>query len=324
MISGARVVVTRRLPEPVERRLAGLVDARLNPADRPLSAAELAEALRSADGLLATVTDRLTSEILSAIPRRAGIVANFGAGVDHIDLEAARRAGIVVTNTPGVLTDATADLTIALLLAVARRTGEGERLVRSGAWTGWGPTQMLGRSVTGMTLGIVGMGRIGRAVARRATRGFGMRALYHQRRPVEAAELAGVDVERARDLDDLLARSDAVTLHTPATPETRHLIDAARLARMRPGAFLINTSRGEVVDEAALADALASGTIAGAGLDVYEHEPQVPAALLGLENVVLLPHFGSATVETRIAMGQLAVDNLEAFLRGDPPPNRIA
>ena len=270
------------------------------------------------------MTDRLTSEILSAIPRRAGIVANFGAGVNHIDLEAARRAGIVVTNTPGVLTDATADLTIALLLAVARRTGEGERLVRSGAWTGWGPTQMLGRSVTGMTLGIVGMGRIGRAVARRATRGFGMRALYHQRRPVEAAELAGVDVERARDLDDLLARSDAVTLHTPATPETRHLIDAARLARMRPGAFLINTSRGEVVDEAALAGALASGTIAGAGLDVYEHEPQVPAALLGLENVVLLPHFGSATVETRIAMGQLAVDNLEAFLRGDPPPNRIA
>ena len=183
---------------------------------------------------------------------------------------------------------------------------------------------MLGRSVTGMTLGIVGMGRIGRAVARRATRGFGMRALYHQRRPVDGAELAGMDVERARDLDDLLARSDAVTLHTPATPETRHLIDAARLARMRPGAFLINTSRGEVVDEAALADALASGTIAGAGLDVYEHEPHVPDALVGLENVVLLPHFGSARLETRIAMGQLAVDNLEAFLRGDPPPSRVA
>ena len=324
MISGARVVVTRRLPEPVERRLAGLVDARLNPGDRALTARELAEALRTADGLLATVTDRLTAEILSATPRRAGIVANFGAGVDHIDLEAARRAGIVVTNTPGVLTDATADLTIALLLAVARRTGEGERRVRSGAWTGWAPTQMLGRSVTGMTLGIVGMGRIGRAVAWRATRGFGMRVLYHQRRPVDEAELAGLDVERARDLDDLLARSDAVTLHTPATPETRHLIDAARLARMRPGAFLINTSRGEVVDEAALADALASGTIAGAGLDVYEHEPHVPAALLALENAVLLPHLGSATVETRIAMGQRAVDNLEAFLRGDPPPNRIA
>jgi lactate dehydrogenase-like 2-hydroxyacid dehydrogenase len=324
MIAGARVVVTRRLPEPVERRLTGLVDARLNPGDRALTAGELAEALRSADGLLATVTDRLTAELLSATPRRAGIVANFGAGVDHIDLDAARRAGIVVTNTPGVLTDATADLTIALLLAVARRTGEGERRVRSGAWTGWGPTQMLGRSVTGMTLGIVGMGRIGRAVARRATRGFGMRVLYHQPRPVDEAELAGLDVERARDLDDLLARSDAVTLHTPATPETRHLIDASRLARMRAGAFLINTSRGEVVDEAALADALASGTIAGAGLDVYEHEPLVPAALLGLENVVLLPHLGSATVETRIAMGQRAVDNLEAFLRGDPPPNRIA
>ena len=183
---------------------------------------------------------------------------------------------------------------------------------------------MLGRSVTGMTLGIVGMGRIGRAVAHRATRGFGMRVLYHQPRRVDAAALAGLDVERARDLDDLLARSDAVTLHTPATPETRHLIDAARLARMRPGAFLINTSRGEVVDEAALAGALASGAIAGAGLDVYEHEPHVPAALLGRENVVLLPHLGSATIETRIAMGNRAVDNLEAFLRGDPPPDRVA
>jgi lactate dehydrogenase-like 2-hydroxyacid dehydrogenase len=202
--------------------------------------------------------------------------------------------------------------------------GEGERAVRSGAWTGWGPTRMLGGSVTGMTLGIVGMGRIGRAVAHRASRGFGMRVLYQQPRPVDEAELAGLDVERVRDLDELLARSDAVTLHSPATPETRHLIDAARLARMRPGAYLINTSRGEVVDEAALADALASGVIAGAGLDVYEHEPHVPDALLGLENVVLLPHLGSATVDTRIAMGQRAVDNLEAFLRGDPPPDRVA
>ena len=175
-----------------------------------------------------------------------------------------------------------------------------------------------------MTLGIVGMGRIGRAVAHRAIRGFGMRVLYHQRRSVDPAALAGLDVERARDLDDLLARSDAITLHTPATPETRHLIDAARLARMRPGAFLINTSRGEVVDEAALAGALASGVIAGAGLDVYEHEPHVPAALLARENVVLLPHLGSATIETRIAMGHRAVDNLEAFLRGDPPPDRVA
>ena len=218
MIAGARAVVTRRLPDPVEERLAGLVDARLNPDDRPLTAGELAEAMRGADALVATVTDRLTADLLSATPRRVRIVANFGAGVDHIDLDAARRAGIVVTNTPGVLTDATADLTMALLLAVARRTGEGERRVRSGAWTGWGPTRMLGRSVTGMTLGIVGMGRIGRAVAHRATRGFGMRVLYHQRRPVDAAALAGLDVERARDLDDLLARSDAVTLHTPATP----------------------------------------------------------------------------------------------------------
>jgi lactate dehydrogenase-like 2-hydroxyacid dehydrogenase len=324
MSRAARVVVTRRLPRSVEERLAAVVDARLNADDRALAPDQLTEALRTADGLLATVTDRLTADVLPATPRRAGIVANFGAGVDHIDLDAAREAGIVVTNTPGVLTDATADLTIALLLAVARRIGEGERLVRSGAWTGWAPTQMLGSSVTGSTLGIVGMGRIGRAVARRASRGFGMRVLYHQPRPADEAELAGLDVHRAADLDELLAESDAVTLHCPATPETRHLMDARRLARMRPGAFLINTSRGEVVDEAALADALASGTIAGAGLDVYEHEPQVPEALLRLENVVLLPHLGSATLEARTAMGHLAVDNLAAFLRGEPPPNRVA
>jgi lactate dehydrogenase-like 2-hydroxyacid dehydrogenase len=324
LTGAARVVVTRRLPAPVEERLAGVADARLNPDDHPLTTEELAEAFRTADGIVATVTDRLTSELLSATPRRAGIVANFGAGVDHIDLDAARAAGIVVTNTPGVLTDATADLTIALLLAVARRMGEGERLVRAGAWHGWGPTQMLGSSVTGMTLGIVGMGRIGRAVARRATGGFGMRVLYQQPRPVDPGELAGLDVERVAGLDELLARSDAVTLHCPSSPETRHLIDAARLARMRPGAFLVNTSRGEVIDEAALAAALAAGAIAGAGLDVYEHEPQVSAALLELENVVLLPHLGSATVETRIAMGQRAVDNLLAFLRGDPPPDRVA
>lgn len=324
MIRDARVVVTRRLPLSVEERLTGLVDARLNPDDRALTADELVEALRTADGLLATVTDRLTAEILSATPRRAGIVANFGAGVDHIDLDAAREAGIVVTNTPGVLTDATADLAIALLLAVARRMGEGERHLRSGAWTGWRPTHMMGSSVTGTTLGIVGMGRIGRAVALRATRGFGMRVLYHQPRPVDEAGLAGLDVHRAHDLDELLAESDAVTLHCPATPETWHLIDAERLARMRPGAFLINTSRGEVVDEAALADALDSGTIAGAGLDVYEHEPHVTPALLRLENVVLLPHIASSTVDVRVAMGDRAVDNLMAFLHGHPPHDRVA
>ncbi len=323
MIAKARVVVTRRLPLSVEERLAALVDARLNADDRALTAEELSDAVRTADALLATVTDRLTAEVLSATPRRAGIVANFGAGVDHIDLDAARKAGIVVTNTPGVLTNATADLAIGLLLAVARRMGEGERHVRSGTWTGWRPTHMMGSSVTGMTLGIVGMGRIGRAVARRATRGFGMRVLYHQPRPVDEAELAELDVRRAKDLDELLAASDAVTLHCPATPETHHLIDAERLARMRPGAFLVNTSRGEVVDEAALADALASGTIAGAGLDVYEHEPDVPAALLRLENVVLLPHLASSTVDARTAMGDRAIDNLRAFLRGDPPPNQV-
>ena len=318
-----RVVVTRRLPEPVEARLLELFDARLNPADRLLGAAELADAVRSADGLLSTVTDRITAEVLAAAPRRARIVANFGVGCDHIDLAACAEAGIAVTNTPDVLTDDTADAAMTLILAVARRAGEGERHLRAGAWTGWRPTHLLGTRVTGKTLGIVGMGRIGRAVARRAHAGFGMRILFHTRGPVPQADLAAAAAERCDGIDELLAASDVVSLHCPATPETRHLIDGARLARMRPGAILVNTARGSVVDEGALVQALRAGRIAGAGLDVYEDEPRVPPALLAMENVVLLPHLGSATTESRVAMGERAVANLAAFFRGEPPPDRV-
>ncbi|HEX2052580.1 MAG TPA: D-glycerate dehydrogenase [Actinomycetota bacterium] len=316
------VVVTRKLPGPVEDELIRRFDARLNPDDRPLSGEQLASSVRSADGLLASVTDRLTDEVLSSEPRRLRIVANFAVGYDNVDVEAARRRGIVVTNTPGVLTDSTADLAMTLLLSVARRTGEGERHIRTGSWTGWRPTHLLGTEVSGKTLGIVGLGRIGTAVARRAHLGFGMRILYHSRhavRPEVAAELGA----RRRSLDELLAQSDFVSLHCPSTPETRHLLNARTLALMKPGAFLVNTARGDVVDEAALVRALGSGVPAGAGLDVYEREPEVTAELLAMENVVLLPHLGSATRETRVAMGMRAVANLDAFFGGDPPPDRV-
>ena len=318
-----RVVVTRRLPEEVEARLAERFDAVLNPDDRPLGPEGLAEAIRTADALLPTVTDKLTAEVLASAPRRARILANFGVGLDHVDLAAAAANGLAVTNTPGVLTDDTADLAMTLLLAVARRAGEGERHLRAGAWIGWRPTHMRGTRVTGMTLGIVGMGRIGRAVAARAHRGFGMRILYSSPRELPPDEAAALGAER-RDLDALLAGSDAVSLHCPGGPATRHLIDAPALARMRPGAFLVNTARGEVVDEAALVDALASGAIAGAGLDVYEDEPAVHPGLLGREDVVLLPHLGSATTAARRAMGDRAVDNLEAFFAGGRPPDLVA
>jgi lactate dehydrogenase-like 2-hydroxyacid dehydrogenase len=324
MAGRPRVVVTRRLPEPVEAKLTEAFDAVLNLEDRALTPDELAEAVRSADALLPTVTDRITAEVLSAEPRRTAIVANFGVGYNNIDIAAAKANGIVVTNTPDVLTDCTADTAMTLLLSVARRAGEGERQLRAGAWTGWRPTHLLGTKVTGKTLGIVGMGRIGRAVARRAHHGFGMRILYFEPFPVPEAEIEGLEAKRVDSLEELLAGSDFVSLHCPATPETHHLINAETLGTMKPGAFLINSARGDVVDEAALVDALGSGKIAGAGLDVYEGEPRVSPGLLEMENVVLLPHLGSATKETRVAMGLRAFENLLAFFRGDPPRDRVA
>ncbi|HEU4867055.1 MAG TPA: D-glycerate dehydrogenase [Actinomycetota bacterium] len=318
-----RVVVTRRLPKPVEDELSRLFDARLNTDDRALTTEELREAVATADALLPTVTDKISAEVLGAGPRRVRIVANFGVGYNNIDVEAAKAAGIAVTNTPGALTDCTADLAMTLLLSAARRAGEGERHLREGSWTGWRPTHMLGTKVTGKTLGIIGLGRIGRAVARRAHHGFGMKILYYNRTPVPADQIEDLDAELCT-LEQLLARSDFVSLHCPSTPDTRHLLNAETLALMKPGAFLINSARGDVVDESALVDALKSGTIAGAGLDVYDGEPAVRPELATMENVVLLPHLGSATTETRVAMGMRAVANLKAFFNGDPPPDRVA
>lgn len=317
------VVVTRRLPEPVEKELSREFDARLNRDDRPLGPDGLQEALRTADAILCTVTDRLTAEVLSAEPRRARMLANFGVGFNHIDTAAAKDRGLAVSNTPDVLTEATADIAITLLLMVSRRTGEGERHVRAGAWTGWRPTHMLGTQVSGKVLGLVGMGRIARAVARRAHHGFGMRVIFHDPYPPTPAEAAALGAEPRSSLDQVLEESDFVSLHCPATPETRHLMNRERLRQMRPGAFLINTARGDVVDEAALVEALSGGTLAGAGLDVFEKEPQVSPALVAMENVVLLPHLGSATQETRVAMGMRALENLRLFFSGAPLRDRV-
>ena len=317
------VVVTRRLPAPVEEQLAREFQARLNPDDHPFTPAELQEALRSADGVVPTVSDRVSADTLSVEPLRARILANFGVGFNHIDVSAAQARGLVVTNTPDVLTDDTADEAIMLMLMVARRAGEGERHVRTGAWTGWRPTHMLGTRLSGKVLGLIGMGRIGRAVAKRAHHGFAMRVMFHDPYPPPAEVVTELGAERQRSVEDVLREADFVSIHSPATPETRHLINAARLALMRPTAFLINTARGDIVDEAALVTALERGQIAGAALDVYEQEPRVTPGLLKLDNVVLLPHLGSATQETRVAMGMRALDNLKAFFTGAAPRDRV-
>ena len=293
-------------------------EVRRNLDDHPFSAAELRAALAEADALCATVSDQLPAALFPKAPR-CRIVANFGVGVDHIDLAAARARNIAVTNTPDVLTECTADLAMALILMSARRAGEGERILRGGQWHGWRPTGMLGSRVWGRTLGIVGMGRIGTALARRAQRGFGMRILCFNRSPLPAALLADLQAEQIDSLEALLPEVDFLSLHCPANAESHHLMNAARLALMRPDAHLINTARGSVVDEQALADALGSGALAGAGLDVYEAEPQVNDVLLRLPNVVLLPHLGSATEATREAMGFRALENLKAFFAGKAP-----
>jgi lactate dehydrogenase-like 2-hydroxyacid dehydrogenase len=318
------VIVTRRLPQAVEAELTRDFDARLNPEDRPLGPEGLRAALSGADALLCTVTDRLTAEVLSAEPLRARLLANFGVGFNHIDIEAAKARGLAVSNTPDVLTDATADIAMTLLLMVARRAGEGERHLRSGAWSGWRPTHMVGTQVSGKTLGLVGMGRIARAMAQRAHGGFGMKVIFHDPYPPPPEVARSLGAEQLPRLEDVLQRADFVSLHCPASPETHHLMNRERLALMRRDAFLINTARGDVVDEAALVDALQAGSLAGAGLDVYEREPQVAPALLTMENVVLFPHLGSATRETRVAMGLRALENLRLFFKGAPLRDRVA
>jgi glyoxylate reductase len=316
------VIVTRKIPDVVEARMMELFEARLNPDDRPMTQAELIEAVKAADVLVPTVTDHIDSTVLSHAGPRLKLIANFGTGVDHIDLASARQRGIVVSNTPGVLTEDTADMTMALILAVPRRLVEGERLVRAGQWPGWGPMAMLGHRIWGKRLGIIGMGRIGTAVARRA-RGFGLSIHYHNRRRVPPKIEAEVEATYWESLDQMLAHMDIVTIHCPHTPATFHLLSARRLKLMQPHAYLVNTARGEVVDENALARLLTSGEIAGAGLDVFEHAPAINPKLLELDNVVLLPHMGSATMEGRIDMGEKVIINIKTFVDGHNPPDRV-
>ncbi|WP_028971320.1 2-hydroxyacid dehydrogenase [Novosphingopyxis baekryungensis] len=321
-IAKPRIVVTAKLLDSVEARMAELFDVRFNPDDHAFSRDELAEAMADCDVLVPTVSDRIDADLLKGAPDRLKMIANFGAGVDHIDLAAAQARRITVTNTPGVFTEDTADMTLALILSVPRRLNEGEKLVRSGAWNGWRPSGMLGHRVGGKTLGIIGFGRIGEAVARRA-RAFGLNILYNKRRrlPPMLEEELGVTYEP--DLDRLVARSDIVSLHAPLTEETRGLIDAGRLSAMKPNAYLINTSRGELVDENALIEALETGRIGGAGLDVYTHEPAVDGRLLALDNVVLLPHLGSATFEGREASGERVIANIRIWADGHRPPDQV-
>ncbi|HVJ33834.1 MAG TPA: D-glycerate dehydrogenase [Terriglobia bacterium] len=316
------VVVTRKLPDVIETRMMELFDVRLNLDDHPLSQAELIEAVKIADVLVPTVTDRIDSSVLSQASDKLRLIASFGTGVDHIDLASARQRGITVTNTPGVLTEDTADMTMALILATARRVSEGERLIRSGNWQGWGPMFMLGHRIYGKRIGIVGMGRIGTALARRA-RGFGLSVHYHNRRRVHAATEKELEATYWESLDQMLSRMDIISINCPHTPATYHLLSARRLKLMPKHAYLINTSRGEVVDENALTRMLEKNELAGAGLDVFEHEPAVNPKLLRLDNVVLLPHMGSATIEGRVDMGEKVIINIKTFADGHKPPDRV-
>lgn len=319
-----KIVLTRRWPATVEDEIGRHFDLVRNESDRPISAAALTEALCTADAVFPTVTDRLDAKVLGVRPMRARFLGNYGVGYNHIDLDAARDAGLVVTNTPDVLTDATADLTLALLLAVARRLGEGERELRSGAWSGWRPTHLVGTQVSGKTLGLIGLGRIGQAVAKRAHHGFDMRVIAYTPNPPEAERLAALGVTTRDTLEEVLSEADFVSLHCPAKPQNRHLINAGRLAHMKRDSFLINTARGDIVDEAALVEHLRQNRLAGAGLDVYEREPQLHPDLVKSNNVVLLPHLGSATQEARVAMGRRVLENALAFFADQPPRDRVA
>jgi glyoxylate reductase len=318
----ARIVVTRRIPEPAIELLHGAGDVWLSPHDRPLETGELHEAVAGADGVVTLLHDRVDDAFLDAAGPGLRIVANVAVGYDNVDVGACAARGVVVTNTPGVLTEATADLAFALILMATRRLGEGERLIRAQTPWSWSMFFMLGSGIQGKTLGIVGLGKIGQATARRA-RAFGMEIAYSGRRRASTEAEAEVGA-RFLSFEELLGAADVISLHCPLSAETRHLIDAAALDRMKPTAFLVNTTRGPVVDEAALAAALRGGAIAGAGLDVFEREPEVHPDLLGLENVVLIPHLGSATVETRTAMGVLAARNVVAVLAGEAPLSPVA
>jgi glyoxylate reductase len=320
--SKLKVIVTRKLPDPVETRMRELFDAELNLTDTPMTADQLVDAMQRTDVLVPTVTDRVDSKLLSRAGDRLRLIAQFGAGVDNIDVATAVQRGLTVTNTPGVLTEDTADITMALILAVPRRIVEGVKIVEADEFTGWSPTWMMGRRVSGKRLGIIGMGRIGQAVARRA-KAFGMQIHYHNRRRVSAPIEAELAATYWDSLDQMLSRMDVISVNCPHTPATYHLLSARRLSMLKPHAYLVNTARGEVIDEAALARMLDKGELAGAGLDVFEHEPAINPKLKKLNNVVLLPHMGSATIEGRIDMGEKVIINIKTFADGHKPPDRV-
>jgi glyoxylate reductase len=317
-----RVHVTRHLLPSVEARMAELFEVVLNVEDRPLTRTELIAAMATSDVLVPTVTDRIDAAMLEEAGDRLGLIANFGAGIEHIDLSAARSRKVIVTNTPGVFTDDTADLTMMLILSVPRRLGEGSRLIRDGRWTGWAPTAMLGHCIGGKRLGIVGMGRIGQAVAHRA-RAFGMEVVYHNRHRLPPSMETMFGVRYEPDLDRLFAEADVLTLHCPAGADTHHMVGAARLSAMKPSAYLINTARGDLIDEDALIAALQNGEIAGAGLDVFAREPQVDPRLIALPNVITLPHLGSATIEGRAHAGEKVIANIRFWTDGHRPPDQV-
>ena len=316
------VVVTRKLPDAIETRMCELFETKLNLDDRPMSQADLIEAVQTADVLVPTVTDRIDSKVLVRAGANLKLIANFGTGVDNVDVKTALERGITVTNTPGVLTEDTADMTMALLLAVPRRLVEGADELKADHFTGWSPSWMLGHRIWGKRLGIIGMGRIGQAVARRA-KAFGLQIHYHNRKPVHPHIERELEATYWESLDQMLARMDIVSINCPHTPATYHLLSARRLKLMKPTAYIVNTSRGEVIDANALARLLETGALCGAGLDVFEHEPAVNPKLLKLKNVVLLPHMGSATLEGRIDMGEKVIINIKTFVDGHKPPDRV-
>ncbi|MFT5134168.1 MAG: lactate dehydrogenase-like 2-hydroxyacid dehydrogenase [Gammaproteobacteria bacterium] len=322
-MSKPKVVITRKWPEQVEQKLQELFDVQLNEDDHQMSVAELQQALQSADALCPTVSDTISAEVLNVDSKTVRVLGSYGVGFNHIDLDAAKANKLVVTNTPEVLTDCTADLAMTLMLMVARRAGEGERHVRSKEWTGWRPTHMIGTSITGKTLGLIGMGRIARAMAHKAHHGFGMKIIFNDPYPPPQELAESLQAESRDSIEEVLQEADFISLHCPGGKETYHLINEERLGLMRTSAILINTARGDVVDPQALINALKSASIAGAGLDVFEGEPNVPDEFLSLENAVLLPHLGSASMETRVAMGMRVIDNLNAFFSDEEPNDRV-
>ena len=322
-MSKPKVVVTRKWPAEVEAQVKDLYDVQLNESDNPMTSEELKHALQSADALLPTVTDALTSDVLNIENKRARIIGNFGVGYNHIDIHAAKAQGLVVTNTPHVLTDCTADIAMLLLLMSARRASEGERLILQKQWIGWKPTQLIGQKVTGTTLGLIGFGRIAQAMAKKAHHGFDMKIIFYAPSQPAQAIMDDLQATRCETVEDVLTEANFVSLHCPGGESTRHLINEQRLKLMRPSAHLINTARGDVVDSKALIKALKEGWIAGAGLDVFEGEPNIDSGFFELDNVSLLPHLGSATEETRVAMGNRVLANLAAFFAGEEPGDRV-